>query len=94
MLFPAWRADDDQRQPAHEMTERQEPLGGKIAIGELVAEEDPQERGDAERIADQRLLPRLEVEHPHVGQDLPQPRAQDAAGVRGLPTIPWGARAC
>ena len=68
----------EQRQSADEMAEGQEPFGGEIAVGELVAEEDAEHRGDA-----RSTLPTSACCHAvkpsiaHVGEDLRQPGAPD-----------------
>src|SRR4030095_6425449 len=59
-----------QRQTANHMAKGEEFFRGKIAIGELVGEKDSKNRRNPEDAAHQRLLPRFEPTHSHVGKNL------------------------
>jgi hypothetical protein len=59
------------------VAEGQEALGREIAVGELVAEEDAHDRGDAKRATHQPLLILIEAQHAHVREDFDLPRPPD-----------------
>ena len=65
------------REPADEVGEREELLRGEITVGELVAEEHPDDRGDREGVEDPGLLAGREAEARQVAEDERQPRAPD-----------------
>ena len=67
----------DQADAGDQVTESKKPLGRKVAVGELIAEKDPQNRAEGKHAAAQTDLPDAEIKHPHVGENLGLPRAPD-----------------
>ena len=62
---------------ADQMAEGEKFFSGKVSIGELVAEEDADHRGDGKHAAGKVLLPAFELQHRHVIKNLDLPGAPD-----------------
>src|SRR6185369_309645 len=65
------------REPAHEMAEREKALRGEITVGELIAKEHANDRGDRERIQNPRLLACCEPKAWQIAKDQRQPGSPD-----------------
>ena len=67
----------DEGGSSNEVAEGEKAFGGKVAVGKLIAEKNPQNGSDSEHGSDQTHLPTTELQHPHVGEDFGLPGSPD-----------------
>jgi hypothetical protein len=63
--------------PTDQVAHPEKPLGGEISVGELIAEEHADERGQRERAEHERLLPCGKIKAWQITEDQRQPGAPD-----------------